>query len=114
MSVMIGTTSIVNGGFNDNIYAGRQFEFASSDGRYRFGFSLDGGAIGDVEIDLFCAGDTLGDRLTPGPTNRIPIIPDDVLVQGLCTKNDRIVGRARNPSAGTRKIFWAVWFDEAL
>src|SRR5262245_3305839 len=114
MAVMTGKTNFGANGFSDNIYAGRQFEFASSDGRYRFGFSMDTGSIGDLEIDLFCAGDTMGDRITPGPTNRIPVIPDDVLISGLCTKNDRIVGRARNSAAAVRNLFWAVWFDEAL
>jgi len=114
MAVMIGRTSLAASGFNDNIYAGRQFEFANSDGRFSFGFSLDTGTQGDVEIDIFCAGDTLGDRIQPGPTNRVPVIPDDVLVRGLCTQGDRIVARARNSAVATRVVIWAVWFDEAM
>ncbi len=114
MSMMIGRTVLAANGFSDNIYAGRQFEFAPADGRYSFGFSVDTGTQGDVELDIFCAGDTLGDRVQPGPTNRVPVIPDDVMIRGLCTQNDRIVGRARNSAAAARTIIWAVWFDEAM
>lgn len=114
MSVMIGRVQFLANAFNDNVFAGRQFEFASSDGRYQFGFSMDTGTIGDLEVDVFCAGDTLGDRVQPGPTNRVPIRPDDVMIEGLCTTGDRIVGRGRNGAAATRFLIWAVWFQEAL
>jgi 3-hydroxymyristoyl/3-hydroxydecanoyl-(acyl carrier protein) dehydratase len=97
-------TSVAAGAVNDNIFSGSAFEYIRSPGVVSIACvaSATGGFI------TLQAGPTLILEESP-PTIKVtmPTVPDDFLYQAAVVPGDRLVLRARNPTAGAL-VFRAV------
>ena len=90
-------TSVAAGAVNDNIWSGSAFEYVRSPGVVSIACvaSVTGGFI------TLQAGPTLILEESP-PTVKgvMPVVPDDFLYAAAVVPGDRLVLRARNPTAG--------------
>jgi hypothetical protein len=109
---MQDSVSVAANGTNNNVLSGQRFE--------RSPFT---GAIGN----LFCTGSATGltaelnvggTSVTP-PTkvnvqNRLPVVPDDILVQGFEVLEGRLIQvTVVNTTAGALTFFWRIDLEEA-
>jgi len=90
-------TSVAAGAVNDNLFSGSAFEYTRAPGIVSIGCvaSATGGFI------TIQAGPTVVlEESPPTVKTTMPVIPDDFLYTAAVAPGDRLVLRARNPTAG--------------
>jgi len=97
MSVIQNQTSIPAAGSTNNLLSGSAFEFARTQELVSIGVtqSVTGGFIG-----ITVGSDLVLEDTPPFISAAYPIIPDEMYYNDVANPGDRIVIRARNPSAG--------------
>ena len=108
MALIQSTASVALSAVNDNVLTGSQFEFAPYNCFVEFG--LMGDANGnDLRIDVYSGMDTVAEALIPGIQNRMPIYPDEFVLNDVVRAGERLKVRVRNTSAAAaRTIFFSV------
>lgn len=108
MPLIQGSASIAASSVNDNVLTGSQFEYMPFNGLVEFGLAGDANGA-DLRIDVFSGQDILAEQLQPSIQNRIPIYPDDYILQDVAAAGERLKVRVRNTSAaGARTINFGV------
>lgn len=110
MSVIQNQLSLAAGAASANLLAGSAFEFARSKQLISIGVAatLTGTFIGiTVGADLVLE-DTPPLVIVAATNGGYPIIPDDMFYNDVAQPGDRIVIRARNPTAGAIVLSWLV------
>lgn len=108
MPLIQSSVSVPAASVNDNVLAGSQFEFAPSNALVEFATVGDANG-GDLRIDVYSGQDVLAEQLVPSVQARIPIYPDDYILQDVVRYGERLKIRVRNTNAGAaRTIFFAV------
>lgn len=90
-------TSVAAGAVNDNLFSGSAFEYARAPGIVSIGVvaSATGGFV------TIQAGPTIIlEESPPTVKTAMPTVPDDFLYTAAMAPGDRLVLRARNPTAG--------------
>lgn len=90
-------TSVAAGAVNDNLFSGSAFEYARAPGIVSIGVvaSATGGFV------TIQAGPTIIlEESPPTVKTSMPTVPDDFLYTAAMAPGDRLVLRARNPTAG--------------
>lgn len=101
-SVLVGIGATV-----DNVLAGSQFEFLPDDSMLEFG--LMGDANGnDLRVDVFSGQDVLMENSPQGALNRMPLYPDDFILQDVAAAGERIKIRVRNTNAAAVTLFFSI------
>lgn len=108
MPLIQNAASIAASSVNDNVLTGSQFEFAPYNALVEFGLAGDANAA-DLRVDVYSGQDVITEQLQPNAQNRIPLYPDDFVLQDVVRAGERIKIRVRNTSAaGPRVINYAV------
>jgi hypothetical protein len=108
MPLIQGSASIAASSVNDNILTGSQFEYLPYNALVEFGFAGDANGA-DLRLDVFSGQDILTEQLQPSIQNRIPLYPDDYILQDVAGAGERLKVRVRNTSAaGARVINFGV------
>lgn len=108
MPIIQGRTSVNLSSVNDNVLAGSQFEFAPYNALIEFGLCGDANAS-DLRVDVYSGQDVITEQLEPNAQNRIPLYPDDFILQDVVRAGERIKIRVRNTSAAAaRTLFHSV------
>jgi len=108
MPIIQGRTSVALSSVNDNVLAGSQFEFAPFNALVEFGLCGDANAV-DLRVDIYSGQDVICEQLEPNAQARIPIYPDDFVLQDVVRAGERIKIRVRNVSAAAaRTLFHSV------
>lgn len=103
MPLIQGSTSIAASTVTENLLTGSQFEYLPYDALVEFGLSGDANAA-DLRLDVFSGQDILAEQLQPNAQNRIPLYPDDFVLQDVAAAGERIKIRARNTSAAGARV----------
>ena len=114
MSVIQGQLSIAAAGSSNNLLSGSAFEFARSQQLVSIAVAatLTGGFIGiTVGADLVLE-DTPPAVIVAATNGGYPVIPDGFYYNDVAQPGDRIVLRARNPSAGAIVFSWIVQISQ--
>lgn len=113
--IMTGRTTLAAGASNNNFYSGSPYEFIPALSQTEFGFTTgDLAAITteDVEVDVICGGEAIvlnGLCRALGTAPRMPIIPEDYQLSGICAAGDRLIGKVRNlDAANAAALYWGV------
>lgn len=108
MPLIQGRTSVPLSSVNDNVLAGSQFEFAPYNALVEFGLAADANAA-DLRVDVYSGQDVLAEGLEPNAQNRVPLYPDDFILQDVVRAGERLKIRVRNTSAAAaRTLFHSV------
>lgn len=108
MPLIQGSVSVAASSVNDNVLTGSQFEYLPYNALVEFGLVGDANAA-DLRVDVFSGQDILTEQMQPNAQNRIPIYPDDYLLQDVAAAGERLKVRVRNTSAaGARTINFGV------
>lgn len=108
MPLIQGRTSVALSSVNDNVLAGSQFEFAPYNALVEFGLAGDANAA-DLRVDVYSGQDVLAEALEPNAQNRVPLYPDDFILQDVVRAGERLKIRVRNTSAAAaRTLFHSV------
>lgn len=105
MPVIQGRTSVALSAVNDNVLAGSQFEFAPYNALVEFGLCGDANGA-DLRVDVYSGQDVLAEQLEPNVAARIPIYPDDYILQDVVAAGERIKIRVRNTSAAAARVLF--------
>jgi len=93
---------------NDNVLTGSQFEYLPFDALVEFGLAGDANGA-DLRLDVYSGQDVLTEQMQPSTQNRLPVYPDDFILQDVAAAGERLKIRVRNTSAaGARVINFAV------
>lgn len=92
-----------------NVIAGTQHEFLPADSFLQV--ALVGSAVGLV-ADVFSGTDVLALNLGLSIANRVPIFPDDFILEDAALAGERLVIRCTNTTAGALTLFYAVKITE--
>lgn len=103
MPLIQGSTSVALSSVNDNLLANSQFEYLPYDALVEFGLAGDANAA-DMRLDVFSGQDILAEQMTPNAQNRIPVYPDDFILQDVAAAGERLKIRARNTSAAAARV----------
>ena len=108
MPLIQSNASIAASSVNDNVLTGSQFEYMPYNGFVEFGLAGDANGS-DLRIDVYSGQDILAEQLIPNAQNRIPLYPDDYILQDVAAGGERLKIRVRNTSAaGARVINFGV------
>jgi len=108
MPLIQGSTSIPASSVNDNVLTGSQFEYLPFDALVEFGLAGDANGA-DLRLDVYSGQDVLTEQMQPSTQNRLPVYPDDFILQDVAAAGERLKIRVRNTSAaGARVINFAV------
>lgn len=89
--------SLAAGAVNDNLFSGSAFEYARAPGVVSIGVT----AAADGTFITVQAGPTIIlEESPPVVKTTMPVVPDDFLYTAAIAPGDRLVLRARNPTAG--------------
>lgn len=102
MPIIQSNVSVALSSVNDNVLSGSQFEFLPYDAFLEFGLAGDANAA-DLRVDVFSGQDVLCEQLVPNAQNRIPVYPDDFILQDVAAAGERIKIRVRNTSAAAAR-----------
>lgn len=102
MPLIQGSASVALSAVNDNVLANSQFEYLPFDALVEFGLAGDANGA-DLRIDVFSGQDILAEQLVPNSQNRIPIYPDDFILQDVAAAGERLKVRVRNTSAAAAR-----------
>lgn len=105
MPLIQGSTSVAAATVNDNILTGSQFEFAPYNAMVEFGLNGDANAA-DLRVDVYSGQDVLTEQMVPSAQNRVPIYPDDFILQDIVRAGERIKVRVRNVNAGAARTIY--------
>lgn len=105
MSVILNTTSIAAGATNPNVISGSAFEFARQ--RQIVSIGTAQSATG-MFVTLQSGSDIIAEEFEPPILTRYPIIPDEMYFSDVMEVGDRLVIRARNPTAGALTLRTAI------
>jgi len=97
MPVIQVETNIAAGGVNNNLVAGSAFEFART--RQLVSVGVSAAATGTF-MSISAGPDIIAEEFSPVVLTRFPIIPDEMYYTDVMEQGDRLVIRARNPTAG--------------
>lgn len=110
MSVIMNQVSLGAGASSANLIAGSAFEFARTQELVSIGVAatVTGTFIGiTVGADLVLE-DTPPAVIAAATNGGYPVIPDEMYYNDVAQPGDRIVIRARNPTAGAIILSWVV------
>lgn len=108
MALIQNQTSIAAASVNDNVLVGSQFEFAPYNALVEFGICGDANAV-DLRVDVYSGQDVLTEQMQPSAQARVPVYPDDFILQDVVRAGERIKIRVRNLNAGAaRTLFHSV------
>ena len=105
MPLIQSSVSVAAGAVVDNLLAGSQFEFLPYDAS--LSFAVNGSAAGLI-TDVYSGQDVLAENASVNSVNRVPINPDDFLLQDVAAAGERIKIRVRNSTAGALTVFYAL------
>lgn len=97
MPVIMRETSVAAGASNDNVVSGSAFEFART--RQIVSIGVTSSATGGF-ITIQSGADVVLEESSPYVATVYPIIPDQMFFTDVMEPGDRLVIRARNPTAG--------------
>lgn len=108
MPLIQGTSSIAASSVNDNLLQGSQFEFLPYNAALSFGINGDTNGT-DLRVDVYSGQDVLAESIPCNTVNRIPVNPDDFLLQDVAGAGERIKIRVRNTNgAAARTVFYSL------
>ena len=109
--VMQGTVTVPDGETIDNVLSGQRYERPPMN---CFGtLYCTGSAIG-LKAEINVSGRSVSPPVAVGEQNRIPIVPDDMLVDDFeVVKDGMIQLTVSNPTGGDLDFFWRVELAEA-
>lgn len=87
----------------DNVLTGSQFEFLPFDAFLEFGLVGDG-VLGDFLVDVYSGQDVLAEAIPISILDRMPVYPEDFVLNDVAGAGERIKIRIRNTSAGTLDV----------
>lgn len=105
MPLIQSSATLAAGAVVDNLLSGSQFEFLPYDAA--LSFAVNGSATGLLS-DVYSGQDVLAENFSVNSANRVPINPDDFLLQDVAAAGERIKIRVRNPTAGALTVFYAL------
>lgn len=97
MPVIQREVIVAAGGVNENLLSGSAFEFARQNSLVSAGIvqSVTGGFV-----TFQSGGDIVAEEFPPAIKTAFPVIPDEMYYSDVAAAGDRLVIRARNPTAG--------------
>jgi len=107
MPLISDSTSLLTLVTVDNILAGSQFEFLPYDAFLEFGI-VGAGVVGDFVVDVYSGQDVLMESGNISILDRMPVYPEDFLLNDVAAGGERIKIRVRNSSGGTLIVNTAV------
>lgn len=101
-----GATAVLTGAINANVLTGEPVQFAERPSRVRVLLTAE--AAGESRAAF-----SIGSRqvLVESPVSRaarMPIAPDDQLIEDIAMPGEQLTLRLRNTGAGTNTVFWRV------
>jgi len=84
----------------ENVLTGSQFEFLPFDSFLEFGLA-GAGVLGDFLLDIYTGQDVLAESMPISILDRMPVYPEDFVLNDVAGAGERIKIRIRNTSAGT-------------
>lgn len=97
MPVIMKETAVAAGATNDNVVSGSAFEFARS--RQIVSIGVTASAAGGF-ITIQSGADVVLEESAPYVATVYPVIPDQMFFTDVMEPGDRLVIKARNPTAG--------------
>lgn len=97
MPVIMKETSVAAGATNDNVVSGSAFEFART--RQIVSIGVTASATGGF-VTISSGADVVLEESPPYVATVFPIIPDQMFYTDIMEQGDRLVIKARNPTAG--------------
>lgn len=97
MPAIVVETSIAAGAVNNNLVSGSAYEF--SRGRSLLSLGITAAATGSF-FTLQSGSDVIVEESAPPVLTRYPVVPDEMYFNDVMENGDRLVVRARNPTAG--------------
>lgn len=97
MSIMTDTQSILANATVQNVIAGKTHEFITEPSVVTIGAT---GSAAGLFATLIVGDELVIDDQAIPPTNRFPVMPDDILAQAGGLPGDRIVCKIRNSTGG--------------
>lgn len=108
MPLIQDQVSVAAASVNDNVLSGSQFEYAPYNAVVEFGLVGDTNGA-DLRLDVYTGQDVLSENMQPSIANRVPVYPDDYVLQDVVRGGERIKVRVRNTNAGAaRTLFFAI------
>lgn len=108
MPAIQGSVSVPLSSVVDNVLSGSQYEFLPFDAALDFGMNGDANG-GDLRVDVYSGMDVLLENAPMSILNRIPVYPDDFVLNDAAAAGERIKIRVRNTSAAAaRTLFFSV------
>lgn len=97
MPVIQREVSVAAGAVNENLLVGSAFEFARQNSLVSMGVvqSATGGFV-----TIQSGADIVAEEFSPEIKTSYPVIPDEMYYSDVAAAGDRLVVRARNPTAG--------------
>ena len=106
MYTMQDTQATLTGATTANVCSGKVFERSPVNGMARI--SLVGEAAGESRATVYIGGRVIYPEGPISRQNRVPVMPDDVLMTTPIGRGEQIVISIRNTGGGTNTIFWRV------
>lgn len=110
--VMQGSTVISANSSNANVLTGQKYERPPGDA---IGTLYVTGSATGLSVELNCDGKAISDTIQVNVQNRIPVVPDDMLIDGWEAFEGKLIQlKAINSTAGALTLFWRVELQEAM
>lgn len=102
------TQSTAAGATTANVLTGNPYAIAPFSGYARI--SLTGEAAGESRCTIILGARLVFPEGNISRQNRVPLLPDDVLITAPVVKGEQVVIQHRNTGAGANTLFWRVDF----